>query len=175
MGKLLARRMLRLDSYASPTASAFGVVLLVVCSALALVSREKTYLPKSGEEVDVLSLVLASEVKANNSTKKEVVCLSIDGSNPDGKLVKSLRQGHLNVRSSAEWPKKFNCGFEVQLEYSQFDLSRSVTLHSTVVDLREINTGQGDLALIQRDGEYLLRKIGETWSISEYVPTKHSS
>ena len=73
-----------------------------------------------------------------------------------------------NVRSSAEWTKKFNCGFEVQMEYSGFD-SQSVKVRSRVVDLREINKGEGDLALLLRDGEYSLKKNDGRWSIQEYV------
>jgi hypothetical protein len=79
------------------------------------------------------------------------------------------------VRSSAEWTKKFNCGFEVRLSYTKFDLTQSRTVRSQVVDLREINKGQGDLALLQRDGEYLLTKTDGKWSISDYVPKKQSA
>jgi hypothetical protein len=73
------------------------------------------------------------------------------------------------VRSSAEWAKKFNCGFELQLEYTQFDLSQSVKVRSKVVDLREINKGEGDLAILLKDGEYSLRRVNGKWSVSEYV------
>lgn len=38
-----------------------------------------------------------------------------------------------------------------------------------MVDLREINTGQGDLALLLKDGEYLLKKENAKWSISGYL------
>lgn len=33
----------------------------------------------------------------------------------------------------------------------------------------EINKGEGDLALLQRDGEYSVMKIEWKWSINEYV------
>ena len=38
-----------------------------------------------------------------------------------------------------------------------------------MVDLREINKGEGDLALLLRDGEYSLKKNDGRWSIQEYV------
>lgn len=91
-------------------------VLLPYCSVLGVASSEKTYTPKSEEEVDVLSLVIAAEVKGNNWTKNELICFSVEGSYPSPKLVKSLRHRDLNMRSSVEWAKKFNCGFELQLE-----------------------------------------------------------
>jgi len=75
----------------------------------------------------------------------------------------------LNVRSSAEWVKKFNCGFELQLEYIQFDLSTSIKVRSRAVDLREINKGEGDLALLLKDGEYSIQRIDQKWSITRYV------
>jgi hypothetical protein len=80
-----------------------------------------------------------------------------------------LRQRNLNVRSSGEWAKKFNCAFELQLEYIQSDLSQSVIVRSKVVDLREINKGEGDLAILLKDGEYSLRRVDGKWSVSKYV------
>src|SRR5262245_52157122 len=115
------------------------------CLVLGVASNEKKHTPKAEEEPDVLSLVIAAEVKANNWTKDDLICVSVDGSYPSIKLVRSLRQRDLNVRSSAEWVKKFNCGFELQLEYIQFDLSTSIKVRSRAVDLREINKGAGDL------------------------------
>ena len=44
-----------------------------------------------------------------------------------------------------------------------------------MVDLREINTGQGHFALLQTDGEYLLKKRNTKWSISDYLPTGSTS
>ena len=153
-----------------------GVFLL--SSGLSLPSREKAYVPRSEEEVEVLSLVVASEIKANNLTNNELICFSVDGLDPAPKLVRSLRQRHLNLRSSAEWTKKFSCSFELQLEYSQFDLSQNIKVRSKVVDLREINKGQGDLAVLDREGEYSLQKVDGKWLIKEYAAkplTSHSS
>lgn len=134
-------------------------------SALA---NEQTYTPRSGEEVEVLSLVVASEIKANNWTKSELICFSVNGLDPSAALVKSLRQRYSNVRSAAEWQKRFNCGFELQLEYTQFDLPQNIKVRSKVIDLREINKGEGDLAILLKDGEYSLQKVGSKWSIKDY-------
>jgi len=114
-------------------------------------------------------LVIASEIKANNWVKSELICFSVNSLDPTAELVKSLRQRKFNVRSSAEWAKKFNCGFELQLEYTQFDISQSVKVRSKVVDLREINKREGDLAILLKDGEYSLRRVNGKWSVSEYV------
>jgi hypothetical protein len=78
----------------------------------------------------------------------------------------------MKVRSPAEWSKKFNCGFEVQMEYTHFDLSESMRVRSRLLDLREINSGQGDIATLQREGEYLLKKTNQKWLISDYIPRK---
>lgn len=155
-------------AFSRVVASTVPLCAMILCFASTLGATEKTYTPKSEDEVEMLSLVLTSEMKANKWTKSEVICFSVNGQDPSPKSVKSLQQRGLNVRSSAEWTKKFNCGFEVQMEYSEFD-SQSVKVRSKVVDLREINTGQGDLALLQKDGEYLLKKENTKWSISGYL------
>jgi hypothetical protein len=142
------------------------LTILITCSPPRVVASEQTYIPKSEEEVDVLTLIVASEVKANGWKQNEFVCFSVNGLAPSSQLVKSLRRRKLKLRSSAEWTTKFNCGFEFQLEYPQLDSSESVKVRSKVVDLREINTGQGHFALLQKDGEYLLKKENTKWSIS---------
>jgi hypothetical protein len=91
---------------------------------------------------------------------------------PSPKLVKTLRQRNLNVCSSAEWPKKFNCGFEVRMQFMSLDTSQSARVHTELADLREINVGEGDLAVRLRNGEYVLRKIDGKWSISEYAESR---
>jgi hypothetical protein len=145
------------------------LTILITCPPPRVFASDQTYIPKSEEEVDMLTLIVASEVKANDWKQNEFVCFSVNGLDPSPQLVKSLRRRKLRVRSSAEWTKKFNCGFELQFEYPQLDSSGSVKVRSKVVDLREINTGQGDLALLQKDGEYLLKKEKEKWSISGYL------
>jgi hypothetical protein len=125
--------------------------------------------------VEVLSLVGASEIKGSDWAKSELICFSVDSLDPAAKLVKSLRQRSLNVRSSAEWAKKFNCAFELRLEYTQSDLSGTVKILSKVADLREINKGEGDLAILLKDGEYSLRKVDGKWSASEYATNLSSA
>ena len=149
--------------------SAASLGVLMICSPLSSASAEETYVAKSQEDIEILSLVLASEVRASNWTKNEVICFSIDGLDPSPQLVKALRQRGLRMRSSAEWSKKFNCGFEVQLEHAQSSSVEGVKVRSRVVDLREINRGEGDLALLQRAGEYSLRKVHGKWSIAQYI------
>ena len=155
----------------------FGkVAVLVLCLSVVVVcsptvtSREKTYAAQNEEAVDVLSLVFAAEVKANGWAKEMVVCFSVNGLDPNPKLVKALRQRGLKVRSSGEWNKKFNCDFELQLELPEVSAPKHTKVRTKVVDLRDINTGQGDLAVLDRDGNYLLEKIDARWSITQYVP-----
>jgi hypothetical protein len=59
--------------------SAIQVGVFLLCSGLSLLSSEKTCIPRSEEEVEVLSLVVASEIKASNWTKNELICFSVDG------------------------------------------------------------------------------------------------
>jgi hypothetical protein len=148
---------------------ALSAVMLMICSALALASDEKTYLPKSEEELEVLSLVLKSEIKANNWPRSNLLCFSVEGLDPSPKLVKALRQRGLNVCSIAEWRQKFNCVFEVRLQVVSPDLSQSVRVHTQVLDLRP------DIAVIERDGEYLVRKNDGVWVVSDYVPAKQGT
>lgn len=146
--------------------------LMSTCFGRILSSTEKTYSPKSGDEIEVLSLVLRSQVESNKWTKRDLICFSIGQMDPSPKLVKTLRQQNLNVCSSAEWPKKFNCGFEVRMQFVSLDTSLSARVRAEVQDLREINAGEGHVAVRLRDGEYSLRKIDGKWAISGYVPSQ---
>jgi hypothetical protein len=109
---------------------------------------------------------------ANNWTKKDLICFSVQQMAPSPELVKALRKQNLNVCSSAEWQKKFNCGFEVRMRVVDFDASHSARIRAEVVDYRDINTGEGHLAVLQRTGEYAVRKIDGKWSVSDYAPLK---
>src|SRR5271168_4558477 len=106
------------------TAPAIAVLLFISSLVSTLNSAEKTYSPKSKEETEILFLVLAAEIQTNGWAKNEMICFSVEGTDPSRDLVKAIRQRGLNVRSSGEWAKKFNCGFEVQLAYQEFDLAR---------------------------------------------------
>ncbi len=160
------------DSSTRVSVRAIAAFLLSTCFAFVLISAEKTYSPKSGDEIEVLSLVLKSEVVANKWTKRDLICFSVDQMDPSPKLVRAFRQQDLNVCSSAEWPKKFNCGFEVRMQFVSLDTSQGARVHAEVQDLREINAGEGHIAVRLRDGEYVVRKTDGKWSISEYVPSK---
>jgi hypothetical protein len=144
--------------------------LLFTFSVVVLVSDEKTYTPKSDDEIDILTPVLRAEVITNKWTKRDLICVSAEHMDPGPKLVKALRQWNLNVCSSAEWPKKFNCGLEVRMQFTALDTPQRARVHAEVRDLREINAGHADLAVRLRDGEYVLRKIDGKWLISEDLP-----
>jgi len=152
-----------------PIASTVTAFLFMVCFAFHAISAEKTYSPKSSDEFEVLSLVLSSEVVANNWTTKDLICFSVQQMDPSPELVKALRKRNLNVCSSAEGQEKFTCGFEVRTKFVDFDASHSARIRAEVMDYRDINTGQGDLAVLQRTGEYSVRKIDGKWSVSSYT------
>jgi hypothetical protein len=149
--------------------STLSLLVLMCYSVPAATANEQTYTARNQEEVDVLSLAVSSEIKTNKWAKSELICFSVNGLNPSAALVKSLRQGHYNVRSAAEWPKKFNCGFELQLEYTLFDLSRDIKVRSKVVDLRDINKGEGHIATLLKDGEYSFQRVDGKWSVRDYT------
>jgi hypothetical protein len=137
-------------------------------------TSNQTYSPRSADETEILSVLLKAEFQANNWTKNERICFSVKGLDPSPKLVKTLRQ-HLNVCSSAEWRKKFDCGFEVRIEYPSFDLSQGKDIRVQVVDNREINQGTGDLAVLLRDVDYSLHKSDGKWSVTDCVPRNQTN
>lgn len=147
-----------------------SLLILLCCSVLVVTANGQAYTARNQEEVDVLALAVSSEIRTNNWPKSELICFSVNGLDPSAALVKSLRQGHSNLRSAAEWPKKFNCGFELQLEYTQFDLSRDIKIRSRVLDLRDINKGEGHIAVLLKDGEYSFQYIDHKWSLRDYTP-----
>src|SRR5215475_6254446 len=129
-------------------ASALCLLALLYGSVPNINANEQTYSSRSEEGVEVLYLVIASEIKANDWPKSELICFSVNGLDPSAKLVKSLRQRNPNVRSTAEWSKK---------------------LRSKVIDLREINTGDAHIATLLKAGEYSLQKVDGKWSIKGYL------
>lgn len=137
-------------------------------------TSNETYSPRNADETEILSVLLKAEFQANNWTKNERICFSVKGLDPSPKLVKTLRQ-HLNVCSSAEWRKKFDCGFEVRIEYPSFELSQGKDIRVQVVDNREINQGTGDLAVLLRDVDYSLHKSDGKWLVTDCVPTKQTN
>jgi len=145
---------------------------LAICCALSVNAAEKTYAARNADVVEVISLVLASEVRANNWTKDDLICLSIDDRDPDRKLVDTLRQSSSNVRRLSDWRKSFRCGYHVYLRFVEFDQSQAARLRADVADVREINSGDAHFAVRLRNGVYAVRKSEGKWSISDYVPSK---
>src|SRR5580704_4824021 len=137
-------------------------------------TSNETFSPRNADETEILSVLLNAEFQTNNWTKNERICFSVKGLDPSPKLVKTLRQ-HLNMCSSAEWRKKFDCGFEVRIEYPSFDLSQGNDIRVQVLDNREINQGTGDLAVILRDVDYSLHKSDGKWLVTDCVPTKQTN
>jgi hypothetical protein len=148
------------------------ILILTVCFILPADSGEKTYSPKNSQEIEIISMVLASEAKANGWTKDDLICVSIDRKDPGKKLLKALNQLGLNVCRLSEWQKRFDCGFHVDLRLISFDPSQSARLHADTADVREINNGVAHIATRMREGEYSLRKDQDKWAIVDYVPSK---
>jgi hypothetical protein len=147
----------------------FSALVLIFLLGFSAKASEQEYVPHNEEEVEILSLVVGAEIKANNWPISTMVCFTVGGLDPSAKLTKSIRARYPNVRSSAEWKKKFNCGFELQLEYAHFDLSGNTKVRSKVIDLREINNGTGHIAGLVKDGEYCFEKVHGKWSVKGYA------
>jgi hypothetical protein len=150
----------------------FAAPLLTICFALVAKPAEKLYSPKNADDVEIISQVLGAETKANNWTKQELICITVDGKDPNKKLLKDLRQDGLNVRSLGEWQVKFSCGFHVYLRIMNSDAPQVARIRAEVADVREINRGEGDLAILVRKGEYSLHRTEGKWIVAEYVPAK---
>jgi hypothetical protein len=148
------------------------ILLALICFSSPGNCSDKTYSPETTNEIAVLSLVLASEVQANNGTKDDLICFSVDGKDPANKLIKTLRQRGLNVGSPAEWRRKFTCGFQARLTFIDSDSSQVARIHAEISDFRDINSGAAHFAARVREGEYLVRTNGRTWAISDYLPLK---
>ena len=65
----------RLRTFMKALRSPAAALILMVCSALGANSAGKTYFPKNADEVEVISLVLTSEARANNWTKDDLIYL----------------------------------------------------------------------------------------------------
>lgn len=148
-------------------------LLLLTCVALSGNSAEKTFSTKNADEVEVISLVLASETKANNWTRDDLVCVSIDGKDPDKKLVKTLRERGLTVCKASDWRRNLSCGFRADIRFLTIDPDKTARLHVTTTDFREINTGVAHIADLLRDGEYSLGKTEGKWTLTDYIPSKY--
>jgi hypothetical protein len=165
-------KMIANHAFWKPLQNPATLLIVMTCFAVTTISAERTYSPKNADELEIISLVLASEVRANNWTKHELICISVEYKDPDKKLVKALRQQGLNVCKLSDWRKNLACGFQVHLRFMGFDTSQTARLHTEVADVRDINTGSAHVAGRIREGEYTLRKTEGKWSIGNYVPSK---
>jgi hypothetical protein len=148
------------------------MLVLLTCVALTAQTTEKAYSPHNADEVEVISLVLASEVRANNWTKDDLVCVSIDDKDPDKKLVKTFREHGLNVCKASDWHRNLACGFRIDMRLISIDPSQTARLHAVTADFREINRGVAHVAVRLRDGEYSFRKTEGQWTLANYMPSK---
>ena len=147
-------------------------LVLVICCTFSVNAAGEKYAARNADVVEVISLVLASEVRANNWAKDDLICLLINDRDPDRKLLDALRQSSLNVRTLSEWRKNFRCGYHVYLRFVEFDQSQAARLRADVADVREINSGDAHVAVRLRNGVYAVRKSEGKWSIGDYVPSK---
>jgi hypothetical protein len=127
------------------------------------------------DQVDVVALVLGSEAKANGWAKSERICFSIEDKDPSNRLIIALRQRGLNTVKFSSWSKHFDCGFLARLKFSSLKADGSATVRAEVSDVRDINNGTAHIAALIRDGQYLMRKTGESWSIADYSAVKPES
>jgi hypothetical protein len=151
---------------------AASALICVACFGLNANSSARAYSPKNADEVEVISLVIASEAKANNWTRDDLICLSIENKDPDRELVKTLRQTGVNICKLSEWRKNFGCPFHVYLRFKGIDQSQTARLRAESADVREINSGNAHVAVRLRDGEYTAHKTEGKWFIGDYVPSK---
>lgn len=114
-------------------------------------SSKQAFSPESDDETEMLFMVLKAEIQSNHWSKNEEICLSVKGLDPSPGLLKTLLHRDLNLCSPAEWRKKFNCGFEIELEYEDFALSQGRNVIARVLDLRDINGGVAHIAELQRN------------------------
>jgi hypothetical protein len=147
-----------------------SALILVLCSTLVGSSTRKDYAPKNADELEVLSLVIKAEVQANNWTKDDLICLYVEDKDPNKRLVKTLQMRGLNV-CRVERHTRFECGFQLSLNFNRSDSHQLIRVHSVVGDSREINQGLAHIATLLRDGEYSVRQTSGIWSVSGYAPT----
>jgi hypothetical protein len=113
----------------------------------------------------------AQEAQPNTTNQSWTATKETSGANTKAsRTMESHTKSGDRSCSSAEWPKKFNCGFEVRMQFVSLVTSQGARVHAEVQDLREINAGEGHIALRLR-----VRKTDGKWSISEYVPSKEGA
>jgi hypothetical protein len=130
------------------------------------------YQPANDDEVEVFAAALRSEYGTHHWGAEELVCFSVGGKDPSGKLVDALRHRGLRVCSQARWWGDMACGFSVHFRTAKIDPPESARVRVESVDLREFNSGLSCFGTLLRDGEYVLRKTNGAWSILSYTPKR---
>jgi hypothetical protein len=142
--------------------------------ALGANATAREYHTRNNDETEVFAMVMGAEIAANHWGSSELICFSIDGLDPDKKLVKELQQRHLDVCSQSEWRRRLACNFAVYLEPKTLTSSGDGRIHVQSVDFSDVNTGEVHVVTALRQGEYLLKKLNGRWSITGYVPDKQA-
>jgi hypothetical protein len=130
------------------------------------------YRPANDDEVEVFAAALRSEYAANHWRAGELICFSVGGKDPSGKLVAALRRRGPHVCSQAEWRKRLACRFTVYLQPVEFNSPDSARVRFASADFREVNEGIAHLVDGLREGEYVLRKTNGAWSVLSYTPDR---
>jgi hypothetical protein len=128
------------------------------------------YTPQPYEDSEALDQVIRAEYVANHWPDNNQVCLTLQGQNPSETVIRDLRKRNLKVISAEEFQRHFNCGFELQLEILAPASPQSTNVHSTVLDLRDIQSGSAHIATLSREGTFSLKKSGSSLSIASYEP-----
>ena len=123
--------------------------------------------PVTAEEGDpkLYSRVIRAEMKAGGLAPHDTVCLALPHySDPSKSLLKALKLKGLTVKKP---DKCLFRGYEIRVEQSTPD-----SIRIQLVDVRYIDT---DLAVILRDGTYMIEKdtTGE-WNTRDYKPFQPS-
>ena len=112
-------------------------------------------------DAKLYSQVIRAETKAGGLGQHDTVCLALPQySDPSKSLLKALKSDGLTVQKP---DKCLFRGYEIRVEQSTPD-----SIRVQLVDVRYVDT---DLAVILRDGVYVIEKdaTGE-WNTSDYKP-----
>src|SRR4051812_5365224 len=129
---------------------------------LALLVVTATAQQSINEDTELIATVIRAEMKANNLTKRDYLCLSIAQDEAANQMLSRLNADGLTLHK----PK--HCMFRgYQIHISPVESSQT-EVRARTTDFRYKDT---DLAVILRDGRYKLEKAENgKWSVSEYVP-----
>jgi hypothetical protein len=140
-----------------------GAVVLLIASCC----NAQTQAGVAAEEGDakLYSRVIRAEMKAGGLAQRDTVCLSLPHySDPSKSLLKALKSDGLTVKKP---DKCLFRGYEIRVEQSTQD-----SLRVQLVDVRYVDT---DLAVILRDGVYVIEKdTAGGWNTRDYKPFQPS-